>query len=75
MLTGYSLAHRANRARSAVIRRSVAAPASVLAAFAKNAPTAVVTGTASTSAIAPTRVRMTSSATAELNSDDQTGRE
>ena len=63
---GYSLAHRANRARRAVIRRSVAAPAAVPAALAKNAPTAVVTGTARTSAIAPTRVRMTSSASAEL---------
>src|SRR4029453_18469905 len=61
-----SLAHRANRARRAVMWRSVAAPVSVSAAVAKNAPAAVVTGTASTRAIAPTRVRMTSSASAEL---------
>src|SRR3954465_3415243 len=70
---GRLASHRANLARSAVIRRSVATPASVSAAFATSAPTAVVTGTASTRAIEPTSVRMTSSATAELVSTVQNG--
>ena len=59
--------------RRAVTRRSVASPAEVPAALAKNAPTAVVTGTARTSAMEPTRVRMTSSASEAEVSTVQNG--